>query len=72
MFTLQPKWLQNVYEYLLGVMTKRFTTSQRQYLAQKAKPFVLQEGVLCIFGNIKSFATKIGVHNFAKITWSCT
>jgi hypothetical protein len=57
MFTLQPKCLQNVYEYILeGVMTKIFTTSQRQYLAQKAKPFVLQEGVLCIFGNIKSFA----------------
>jgi hypothetical protein len=30
LFTLQPEWLQNVYEYLLeGVMPKRFTTSQR-------------------------------------------
>jgi hypothetical protein len=30
MFTLQPKWLQNVYEYLLeGMMLERFTTSQR-------------------------------------------
>ncbi len=29
MLTLQPKWLQNVYEYLLeGVMLKRFTASQ--------------------------------------------
>ncbi len=46
MFTLQPKWLQSVYEYLLkGMMLERFTTSQRRYLAQKAKPFVLQ-GVL--------------------------
>ncbi len=41
MFTLQHEWLQNVYEYLLeGVMLKRFTRSQRHYLAQKAKPFV--------------------------------
>jgi len=31
-----------VYEYLLkGVMPKRFTTSQRHYLAQRAKPFML-------------------------------
>jgi Uri superfamily endonuclease len=30
LFTLQPKWLQNVYEYLLkGVMLERLTTSQR-------------------------------------------
>jgi hypothetical protein len=30
LFTLQPNWLYNVYEYLLkGVMPKRFTTSQR-------------------------------------------
>jgi hypothetical protein len=30
LFTLQPKWLQNVYEYLLeGIMPKRFTTSQK-------------------------------------------
>ncbi len=30
LFTLQPKWLQSVYEYLLeGVMPKIFTTSQR-------------------------------------------
>jgi hypothetical protein len=33
LFTLQPEWLQSVYEYLLeGMMPKRFTTSQRQYL----------------------------------------
>ncbi len=51
LFTLQPQWLQNVYEYLLeGLMPKRLTTSQRQYLAQKAKPFVLQERVLYRFG----------------------
>jgi hypothetical protein len=55
MFTLQPKWLQNVYEYLLGVMTKRFTTSQRQYLTQRAKPFMLQMGVLYIFGQDNKF-----------------
>jgi hypothetical protein len=30
LFTLQPEWLQNVYEYLLkGVMLERFITSQR-------------------------------------------
>jgi hypothetical protein len=30
MFTLQPQWIQNVYEYLLkGVMPKKLTTSQR-------------------------------------------
>ncbi len=30
MFILQPKWLHNVYEYLLeGVMLKKSTTSQR-------------------------------------------
>ncbi len=29
LFTLQPKWLQNVYEYLLeGVMPYRFTITQ--------------------------------------------
>ncbi len=34
LFTLQPKWLDNVYEYLLkGVMPKRLTTSQRRYCA---------------------------------------
>ncbi len=56
MFTLQPKWLQSVYEYLLkGVMLKRFTTSQRKYLAQRAKPFVLQEGVLYKFGQVNRF-----------------
>ncbi len=29
MFTLQHEWLQSVYEYLLGMMLKRFTTFQR-------------------------------------------
>ncbi len=30
LFTLQPKWLQSVYEYLFkGMMPRRFTTSQR-------------------------------------------
>jgi hypothetical protein len=30
LFTLQPKWLQSLYEYLLkGVMLERFTTFQR-------------------------------------------
>ncbi len=56
MFTLQLKWLQNLYEYLLeGMMPKRFTTSQRQYLAQWVKPFVLQEGVLYRFGQDNRF-----------------
>ncbi len=41
LFTLQLDWLQSVYDYLLkGVMPKIFTTSQRQYLAQRVKPFV--------------------------------
>jgi hypothetical protein len=36
-----------VYEYLLKeVMPKRFTTSQRHYLAQRAKPFMLKKGML--------------------------
>jgi hypothetical protein len=35
-----------VYEYLLGVTPKRITTSQRQYLAQRAKPLVFQKGKL--------------------------
>jgi hypothetical protein len=56
MFTLQPKWLQNVYEYLLeGVMLKRFTISQIKYFAQKVKPFVFQEGVLYRFGHVNRF-----------------
>ncbi len=39
-----------MYEYLLEkMMLKIFTTSQKKYLAQRAKPFVLQEGVLSIF-----------------------
>jgi hypothetical protein len=50
-FTLQPKWLHSVYEYLLeGVMLKRFSISQKQYLAQRTKPFVLKKGALYIFG----------------------
>jgi len=45
-----------VYEYLLeGMMPKRFTTSQRWYLAQRTKPFVLQEGILYIFGQDNKF-----------------
>ncbi len=33
LFTLQPQWLQSVYEYLSkGVTPKRLITSQRQYL----------------------------------------
>jgi hypothetical protein len=49
LFTQQPKWSQSVYGYLLeGVMLARLTTSQRQYLAQRTKPFVFK-GVLYIF-----------------------
>jgi hypothetical protein len=40
---------------LEGMMPKRFTTSQRQYLAQWVKPFVLQEGVLYRFGQDNRF-----------------
>jgi hypothetical protein len=36
-------------------MTKRFTTSQRKYLAQRTKPFVLQKGVLYRFGQDNQF-----------------
>jgi hypothetical protein len=36
LFTLQPKWLQSVYEYLLeGMMLERLATSQRQYLLKQ-------------------------------------
>jgi hypothetical protein len=55
MFTLQFEWLQSVYEYLLKRVTpERFITSQKQYLVQKAKPFVLQ-GVLYKFGQNNMF-----------------
>jgi hypothetical protein len=55
MFTLQPEWLQNVYEYLLKeMMLERFITSQRQYLIQRVKPFVLQ-GVIYKFGQNNKF-----------------
>jgi hypothetical protein len=47
LFTLRLEWLQSVYENLLkGVMLKRFTTSQKKKLAQRAKPFVLQKEIL--------------------------
>jgi hypothetical protein len=56
MFTLQPEWLQSVYEYLLeGVIPKRFMTSKRQYLSQKAKPYVFQERVLYKFQQDNKF-----------------
>jgi len=32
------------------MMPKRFITSQKQYLAQRTKPLVLQEGILSKFG----------------------
>jgi hypothetical protein len=63
LFILQLEWLYNVYEYLLeGVMLERFTTSQRQYLAQRGKPFVLQKGVLYKFGKTTCFV-KFCNHN---------
>jgi hypothetical protein len=56
MFTLQPEWLRSVYKYLFkGVMRERLTTSQRQYLTQRAKPFMLQKQVLYIFGQDNRF-----------------
>ncbi len=56
MFTIQPKWLQNIYDYMLeGMMLERFTISQRQYLAQKIKLFVLQNGVLYKFRQDNKF-----------------
>jgi hypothetical protein len=36
-------------------MPKNFTTSQRQYLAHRAKPFVPQEGILYRFGQDNMF-----------------
>ncbi len=45
-----------MYEYLFkGVMPERLTTSQRQYLAQMAQPFMLQKGILYIFGQDNMF-----------------
>jgi hypothetical protein len=56
LFTLQCEWLQNVYEYFLeGMMPKRLTTSQRQYLTQRVNPFVFQKGVLYRFGRNNRF-----------------
>ncbi len=56
LFTLQLEWLQNVYDYLLkGMMQNKFTTSQRQYLVQKTKPFVLQNGMPYRFGQDNRF-----------------
>jgi hypothetical protein len=56
LFTLQLEWLQSVYEYLLeGVMPEILTTSQRKYLAQRAKPFVLKKGILYKFGQDNKF-----------------
>jgi hypothetical protein len=36
-------------------MLEIFTTSQRQYLVQRVKPFVLQDGVLYRFGQDNMF-----------------
>jgi hypothetical protein len=56
MFTLQLEWLHNVYEHILNrTMPQRITTSQKQYLAQRTKPFVLQEGVLYKFRQYNKF-----------------
>ncbi len=54
MFTLQPKLLQSVYDYLLKeMMLERFTISQKQYLAQRAN--LLQNVILYIFGQDNRF-----------------
>jgi hypothetical protein len=56
LFTLQLEWLQSVYEYALkGMMLEKFITSQKQYLAQRVKPFVLQERILKKFGQDNRF-----------------
>jgi hypothetical protein len=56
LFTLQLEWLQSVYEYALkGMMPEKFITSQKQYLAQRVKPFVLQERILKKFGQDNRF-----------------
>ncbi len=56
LFTLQHEWLRNVFEYLSkGVMLERYTTSQRQYLAQKVKPFIFEDGVFYQFGQVNRF-----------------
>jgi hypothetical protein len=36
-------------------MLEGFTISQRQYLAQKVKPFVIQNGILYRFGQENRF-----------------
>ncbi len=41
--------------FIRGMMPKKFTTSQRQYLAQRVKPFVFQEGILYWFGQDNKF-----------------
>jgi hypothetical protein len=37
------------------MMPKKFITSQKQYLTKRAKPFVLQEGILYWFGQDNKF-----------------
>jgi hypothetical protein len=61
-------WLQSEYEYLLeGVMLERVTTSQRQYFAQRAKPFVLQKGILYKFGQDSRFCRVLQWENVSTI-----
>jgi hypothetical protein len=56
LFTLQLEWLQNVYDNLSKwTMPKIFTTSQQLYLAQRTKPFVLQNEIVYIFGQDNGF-----------------
>jgi hypothetical protein len=53
-------------------MPKIFTTFERQYLTQRVKPFVFQEGILYNLDKITclpSFASIIGAHIFARIAW---
>jgi hypothetical protein len=56
LFTLQPEWLHNGFEYLYkGVMLERYSTSQRQSLIQKVKPFVFEDGVFYQFRQDNKF-----------------
>jgi hypothetical protein len=48
-------------------MTQRFTTSQRKYLPQRAKPFVLQKGTLYKFGQDNWFRQVLQSKQVSKV-----
>jgi hypothetical protein len=48
-------------------MPERFTTSQRQYLTQRAKPFMFQKGVLYRFGQDNKFCQVLQLKQVSTI-----